>query len=85
MRESGQQPARPVPLEHDPATVMPGSWTEVDDPVGIGHHGLVVLDHYHRLARIHELVEKTEQVLDIGEMQPARRLVEHVKCYSPPR
>ena len=44
-------------LEHHPATVMPGSGAEVDDPVGVGHHGLVVLDHNDRRARIHEPVE----------------------------
>jgi len=76
-RTGGDQFCRRA-LEHDPATVVPRPGPEVDDPVGVGHHGLVVLDHDDRLSRVHELVEKPEQVLDIGEMQTVRRLVEHV-------
>ena len=36
-------------LEHDPASIMAGSGAEVDDPVGVGHHCLVVFDHNDRL------------------------------------
>src|SRR5690242_7897325 len=39
-------------LEHDRAAVVAGAWTEVDDPVGVGHDRLVVLDHDHALARV---------------------------------
>ena len=37
-------------LEDDLTAVMSGAGTEVDDPVGMGHHGLVMLDDDHRLA-----------------------------------
>ena len=37
-------------LEHNPASIMAGSRAEVDDPVGVGHHCLVVFDHNHRLS-----------------------------------
>ncbi len=36
-------------LEDDPAAVVAGTGTEVDDPVGVGHDRLVVLDDDHRL------------------------------------
>jgi len=65
-------------LEHDPAAVVPGARAEVDYPVGVGHHGLVVLDDDDRLARVDQSVEQPEQVADIGEVQPGRGLVEHV-------
>ncbi len=39
-------------LEDDPAAVVAGAGTEVDDPVGVGHDGLVVLDDDDRLAGI---------------------------------
>ena len=55
-----------------------GAGTEVDDPVGVGHHGLVVLDHDHRPARVDEPVEHAQQVLDVGQVQPGGRLVEDV-------
>ena len=53
-------------LENDPAAVVPCSRAEVDDPVRVRHHGLVVLDHDDRLARVHQAVEEAEQLLDVG-------------------
>ena len=38
----------------------------------------MMLDHDHRLPCLDEAVEQPEQVVDVGEVQPARRLVEHV-------
>jgi hypothetical protein len=37
-------------FEHDPAAVVAGAGAEVDDPVGVCHDRLVVLDHDDRLA-----------------------------------
>ena len=65
-------------LEDDPAAVVAGARAEVDDPVGVRHHGLVVLDHDHRLAGVDDPVEQAEQLLDVGEMQAGGRLVEDV-------
>ena len=63
-------------------TIRPPSWPapgpEVDDPVGVRHHRLVVLDDDHRLAGVDEPVEQPEQLLDVGEVQAGRRLVEDV-------
>lgn len=69
-------------LEHDPATVMAGIGAEIDDPVGVGHHGLVVRDDDDRLAGLHQLVEKTEQVLDVGKMEPIGRLVDNLTAMT---
>src|SRR5499433_4319393 len=65
-------------LEDDPATVVAGAGAEVDDPVGVRHDRLVVLDDDDRLAGIDEPVEQAEQLLDVGEVQTAGRLVEDV-------
>src|SRR5215472_10062982 len=65
-------------LEHDPPAVVAGAGAEVDDPVGVRHHREVVLDDDHRLSRIHQSVEQPEQLLDVGQVQAAGRLVEHV-------
>ena len=65
-------------LEDDPAAVVAGARAEVDDPVGVRHHGLVVLDDDHRLARVDDPVEQAEQLLDVGEVQAGGRLVEDV-------
>src|SRR4051795_12342381 len=65
-------------LEDDPAAIVTGTRAEVDDPVGVGRHGLVVLDDDDRLAALDEPVEQREQLLDVGEVETVRRLVEDV-------
>src|SRR5690349_7989943 len=65
-------------LEDDATAVVAGPGTEVDDPVGVGHDRLVVLDDDDRLARLDQPVEQAEQLLDVGEVQAHRRLVEDV-------
>ena len=47
-------------LEHDPAAVVTGTGTEVDDPIGVGHYGLVVGDDDDRLAGVDETVEQAK-------------------------
>jgi len=63
-------------------TIRPPSWpgagAEVDDPVGVRHDRLVVLDDDHRLARDDQPVEQAEQLLDVGEVEAGGRLVEDV-------
>src|SRR6201996_6364410 len=65
-------------LEDDPAAVVAGAGAKVDDPVGVRHDRLVVLDDDDRLAGVHEPVEQAEQVLDVGEVEAGGRLVEDV-------
>ena len=57
---------------------MSGAGAEVDDPVGVGHHRLVMLDHDHRLAGFDKTVEQAKQVFDVGEVQARGRFVEDV-------
>ena len=65
-------------LEDDPAAVVAGAGAEVDDPVGVRHDRLVVLDDDDRLAGVDEPVEQAEQLLDVGEVEAGGRLVEDV-------
>ena len=65
-------------LEDDATAVVAGAGAEVDEPVGVRHDRLVVLDHDHRLAGVDEPVEQAEQLLDVGEVQAAGGLVEDV-------
>ena len=65
-------------LEDDLPAVVAGAGAEVDDPVGVRHDRLVVLDDDDRLAGVHEPVEQAEQLLDVGEVQAGGRLVEDV-------
>jgi ABC-type lipopolysaccharide export system ATPase subunit len=52
---------------------------QVDDPVRLLDHVEVVLDHDHRVTGVDESLERLEQLVDVGEMQPGRRLVENVE------
>src|SRR5215211_3584323 len=65
-------------VEDDPAAVVAGAGAEVDDPVGVRHDRQVVLDDDDRLAGVDEPVEQAEQLLDVGEVEAAGRLVEDV-------
>src|SRR5437867_2875861 len=65
-------------LEYDPAAVVAGAGTQVDDPVAVRHDRLVVLDDDDRFAGLDEPVDQAEQVLDVGEVQAGGRLVEDV-------
>src|ERR1700675_521649 len=65
-------------LEDDPAAVVTGAGTEIDDPVGVGHDRLVVGDDEDRLARVDESVEQAEELLDVGEMEATGGFVEDV-------
>ena len=65
-------------LEDDLPAVVAGAGAEVDDPIGVRHDRLVVLDHDHRLAGVDEPVEQAEQLLDVGEVQAGGWLVEDV-------
>ena len=87
-----------MPSKTIAAAVVAGAGAEVDDPVGVRHDRLVVLDDDDRLAGVDEPVEQAEQLLDVGEVQAGGRLVEDVdaavrsamwvaslsRCRSPP-
>src|SRR3954454_23882006 len=49
-------------LEDDAAAVVAGAGAEVDDPVGMRHDGLMMLDDDDRLAGLDEAVEQPEQL-----------------------
>jgi hypothetical protein len=55
-----------------------GPGAKVDDPVGVGHHGLVVLDDDDGVAVIDQPVAQAQELVDVGQVEPAGRLVQHV-------
>src|SRR5690606_29306826 len=65
-------------LEYDSTAIVTGARTKVDDPIGVRHYRLVVLDHDDRLAGVDKPVEQAEKVVDIGKVQTSRRLVQHI-------
>ena len=56
---------------------MARSGAEVDDPVGVHHHGLVVLNDDEGAAAVHEVVQEQQHGLDVGRVQSDSRLIEH--------
>src|SRR5439155_18976219 len=84
-----QIPARVRPLrlrdllrraggDHEPA-VLAAFRSEIDDVVGGLDHVEVVLDDEQRVSRLEELLERREQLRNVVEVQPRRRLVEDVQ------
>src|SRR5512133_2016381 len=53
--------------------------TEVDDPVGLLDHIQIVLDHEHGVPGVDQSLQDVEQLLDVREVEPGRRLVEDVE------
>ena len=51
---------------HDTASVLPASWSEVDDPVSGGDDVEVVFDDDNRVPRGDEPVDDGQQAVDVG-------------------
>ena len=66
-------------LGDDPAAAIAALRSEVDDPVGRLDDVEVVLDDEDRVAAVDQPMEDLEQLLDVGEVEPGRRLVEDVQ------
>ncbi len=64
---------------HDKAPLIPPFGSQVDDPIGGLDHLKVVLDHHHGVAGIREAMEDLEELPNVVEVQPRRRLVEHIE------
>ena len=64
--------------EHDLPAVVAGARPDVDQPVGMGHHRLVVLDDDDGVAVVNECVEHRQQFVHVGQMQTGGGLVEDV-------
>ena len=76
-----------VPFGDDPAAAVAALRPEVDDPVGGLDDVEVVLDDEDRVAAVDQPMEDLEQLLDVGEVEAGRRLVEDVQrpAGRPPR
>ena len=55
------------------------SGAKVDDEVCRPHDGLVVLDDQHRVAQVAQALERSDQAVIVGGMQPYRRLVADIQ------
>src|SRR6204780_292311 len=63
-------------LEDDPAAVVAGAGAEIDDPVGVRHHSLVMGYDDDRFPGVDEPVEQGEQLPGGGQVQGRGGLVE---------
>src|SRR5215467_9583047 len=66
-------------LGHDTPAAVAAVWAELDEVVGAGHHDGVMLDHDEGIAAVDETPEDLDELRDVREVQPGRRLVEDVK------
>ena len=69
---------------HDSTSPFSAFGPQVDDPVGGLDNLKVVLDDQHGVAGLDKSVQNLEQQLDVGEMEPGRRLVEEIQRASGP-
>ncbi len=52
---------------------MPGTWTDIDDPIGMRHDRLMVSDDNDGLSRIHQSVQQAKQLINISEVHEVAR------------
>src|SRR3954469_14660905 len=63
----------------DPAATSPALRPEIDDPVGRLDDVEVVLDDQDGVAGVDESMQDLEELLDVGEVEAGRRLVEDIE------
>ena len=66
------------PGKENLAPGLPGTRTDVHNPIGTANHIQIVLDHKQGVAGSLQAVQRLQQSLGIDRMQPGRRLVKHV-------
>jgi hypothetical protein len=66
-------------LRDDAAAALATLGAEVDDPVRLGDHVEVVLDHHHAVPAVDQPVQHADQLFHVGHVQADRRLVQHVQ------
>ena len=62
----------------DAPAVFTAFGTEIDDVVGLFDHVEVVFDHQNCVSKRDQTLEHVEQLVNVGEVQAGRRLVEDV-------
>jgi hypothetical protein len=72
-------------LGDDPATLLAGAWSHIDDPVAGRDDAHVVFDDDDGVAGVDETIELSQQLLDVRWMETGGRLVEDVERLPPLR
>lgn len=67
------------PRRDDTAARVTTARTQIDHPVRARDHRHVVFDDHDGVARVDQTVQLAQQHLDIGRVQPGRRLVEEIE------
>jgi hypothetical protein len=66
-------------LGDDGAAAFAAFGAHVDEPVGALDDVQIVLDHEDRVAQVGQAIEHIQKVLDVGEVQAGRGLIEDVE------
>ena len=61
------------------ATARAAFWTHIDDVVGRLDDVEVVLDDDHAVTGVDERLEYVQELLDVGTVQPCRRLIKDIE------
>ena len=62
-------------LEDDQPAVVAGAGPQINNPVGVRHDRLMMLDDDYRHTGVDQPVKQPEQLLDVGEVQACGRFV----------
>ena len=64
---------------HNAASGVAAFWPQVNDPVGLGDHVQVVLDHDHAVAGIDQAVQHADELVHVGHVQAHSGFVQHIE------
>ena len=67
-----------MPWKTIPAAIVAGAGAQVDDPVGVGHHRLMMFDDDHGFAGVDQSVQKAKQLRHVGQVQACGGFIEHI-------
>ena len=66
-------------LEYNLATFSAGTWTDINNVVGTTHHVFIVLNHDNCVAKVAQLLQRTDKSLVVALMKSDRWLVENIE------
>ena len=62
----------------DSPTILAGTRADVDQVVGLPHHGFVMFDDQHAVAQVSQVTQRIDQTLVVARMQADGRFIQDI-------
>ena len=68
-----------ISFSHHFAALMTGQWPHINDVIGFPHHLFIVLNDHHRVVKVPEMLQHTDQTVRIARVQANGWLIEDIQ------